>query len=35
MHDNKKYLPDTFLQSRMKQAKAVDELLSQPGMKNA
>ena len=34
MHDNKKYLPDTFLQSRMKQAKAVDELLSQPGMKN-
>jgi len=35
MQDNKKYLPDTFLQSRMKQAKAVDELLSRPGMKNA
>ncbi len=35
MQDNKKYLPDTFLQLQMKQAKAVDELLSRPGMKNA
>jgi len=27
-------MPPSFLDSRMKQAKAVDELLSDPGMKN-
>ena len=33
MEENKKNLPPAFLQSRMKQAKAVDEVLSNPSMK--
>ena len=34
MDANRKYLPPTFLQSQMKQAKAVDDLLSRSGMKD-
>jgi chorismate mutase / prephenate dehydratase len=34
MDRNRQYLPQTFLDSRMRQAKAVDEILSDPGMKN-
>jgi prephenate dehydrogenase len=34
MNNNRHYMPPSFLDSRMKQAKAVDELLSDPGMKN-
>lgn len=33
MKENKKFMPTTFLQSRMKQAKAVDEVMSNPSMK--
>lgn len=33
MNNNKKVMPQGFLQSRMKQAKAVDEILSRPNMK--
>lgn len=33
MDNNKDVMPQDFLQSRMKQAKAVDEILSQPNMK--
>lgn len=33
MDANRKYLPSAFLQSQMKQAKAVDDLLSRSGMK--
>ena len=33
MDKNKKYMPHAFLQSRMKQAKAVDEVMSNPSMK--
>lgn len=35
MTTNKATMPETFLQSRMKQAKAVDELMSRPSMKIA
>jgi len=34
MEENRRHMPQSFLQSRMKQAKAVDEILSDPGMKN-
>ncbi len=34
MNDNRNYMPPGFLVSRMKQARAVDEILSDPGMKN-
>ncbi len=33
MEENKKFMPPAFLQSRMKQAKAVDEVMSSPSMK--
>lgn len=33
MEANRDVMPQSFLQSRMKQAKAVDEILSQPNMK--
>jgi chorismate mutase / prephenate dehydratase len=33
MEENRKFLPLPFLQSRMKQAKAVDEVMSNPSMK--
>jgi prephenate dehydratase/prephenate dehydrogenase len=33
MEENKKFMPSTFLQWRMKQAKAVDEVMSNPSMK--
>ena len=33
MDANRKYMPATFLETRMKQAKAVDELLSHSSMK--
>ncbi len=33
MNDNKKIMSTTFLEGRMKQAKAVDEIMSQPNMK--
>jgi chorismate mutase/prephenate dehydratase len=33
MKTNRDVMPQCFLQSRMKQAKAVDEILSQPNMK--
>lgn len=33
MEKNRKFLPLPFLQSRMKQAKAVDEVMSNPSMK--
>ena len=33
METNKATMPQTFLQSRMEQAKAVDDLMSQPNMK--
>ncbi len=33
MGENKKFMPPAFLQSRMKQAKAVDEVMSNPSMK--
>ena len=33
MEANKKIMPQAFLQSRMKQAKAVDQVMSQPSMK--
>ncbi len=33
MEANKKIMPRAFLQSRMKQAKAVDQVMSQPSMK--
>ncbi len=33
MQANKGIMPETFLQSRMKQAKAVDQVMSQPSMK--
>ncbi len=33
MEENKKFMPPAFLQSRMKQAKAVDEVMSNPSMK--
>jgi hypothetical protein len=35
MAANKAVMPQTFLQARMKQAKAVDEVMSQPSMKYA
>ncbi len=35
MAANKEIMPQTFLQARMKQAKAVDEVMSQPSMKYA
>ncbi len=35
MEKNKATMPQAFLQSRMKQAKAVDEVMSQPSMKYA
>jgi len=35
MGDNKKLMSRSFLESRMKQAKAVDEIMSQPNMKIA
>jgi chorismate mutase / prephenate dehydratase len=34
MDKNRSYMPPGFLNSRMKQAMAVDEILSDPGMKN-
>ena len=34
MDTNRRYMPPAFLTSRMKQARAVDEILSDPGMKN-
>lgn len=34
MEENRRHMPQSFLQSRMRQAKAVDEILSDPGMKN-
>jgi len=34
MNSNRLYMPPAFLDSRMKQARAVDEILSDPGMKN-
>jgi chorismate mutase / prephenate dehydratase len=34
MDQNRRYMPPSFLNSRMRQAKAVDEILSDPGMKN-
>jgi chorismate mutase / prephenate dehydratase len=34
MDRNRQYMPPAFLDSRMRQAKAVDEILSDPGMKN-
>jgi chorismate mutase / prephenate dehydratase len=34
MDSNRRSMPPAFLNSRMKQAKAVDEILSDPGMKN-
>lgn len=33
MSENKKFMPPSFLLSRMKQAKAVDEVMSRPSMK--
>ena len=33
MEENKKFMPPAFLQSRMKQARAVDEVMSNPSMK--
>jgi chorismate mutase / prephenate dehydratase len=33
MEENKKFMSPAFLQSRMKQAKAVDEVMSSPSMK--
>jgi prephenate dehydrogenase len=33
MDSNKAIMSDAFLQSRMKQAKAVDDVMSQPSMK--
>lgn len=33
MNVNTETMPETFLQARMKQAKAVDEIMSQPSMK--
>jgi chorismate mutase/prephenate dehydratase len=33
MAENKEIMPPSFLQSRMKQAKAVDEVMSRPSMK--
>jgi hypothetical protein len=33
METNKATMSETFLQSRMKQAKAVDEVMSKPSMK--
>ncbi len=33
MSENKKFMPPSFLLSRMKQAKAVDEVMSRPNMK--
>jgi hypothetical protein len=35
METNKATMPPSFLQSRMKQAKAVDEVMSQPHMRLA
>lgn len=35
MEENKKIMPPSFLKSRMKQAKAVDEVMSSPSMKVA
>lgn len=34
MEENKGFLPPSFLQSRMKQAKAIDEVMSNPSMKS-
>ncbi|HSL40655.1 MAG TPA: prephenate dehydrogenase/arogenate dehydrogenase family protein, partial [Desulforhopalus sp.] len=34
MDENKKTMPPAFLQNRMKQARAVDELISTPAMKS-
>lgn len=34
MDENRRYIPPAFLQTRMKQAKAVDELLSHSSMKS-
>lgn len=34
MEENRRHMPQPFLQCRMKQARAVDEILSDPGMKN-
>jgi chorismate mutase / prephenate dehydratase len=34
MDQNRRHMPQAFLSSRMRQAKAVDEILSDPGMKN-
>jgi hypothetical protein len=34
MEDNQKTMPPAFLQNRMKQARAVDELISTPAMKS-
>ncbi len=34
MNANRSYMPSSFLDSRMRQARAVDEILSDPGMKN-
>jgi chorismate mutase / prephenate dehydratase len=33
MEENKKFMPPAFLQWRMKQAKAIDEVMSNPSMK--
>ncbi|SDP16881.1 prephenate dehydratase domain-containing protein [Desulforhopalus singaporensis] len=35
MEKNRSVMPSSFLKSRMKQAKAVDEILSQPGIRSA
>jgi hypothetical protein len=35
METNKANMPRAFLESRMKQAKAVDEVMSRPSMKLA
>jgi chorismate mutase / prephenate dehydratase len=34
MEENKKFMPSAFLQWRMKQAKAIDEVMSNPSMKS-
>lgn len=35
MEENKSVMPPSFLDSRMKQARAVDEILSRPGIRSA
>ncbi len=35
MEENRKIIPQLFIESRMKEAKAVDEILSRPGIRKA